>query len=60
MGKAGKPKIRVTASAGLFYVTIEYKADPCEMVGPFRTSADAQIEKKKQKKRCKRPLPVAG
>ena len=54
--KTDKPKINVTASLGLFYVAIQRAADPVELIGPFTTADDAETEKKRQKRLCKRTV----
>lgn len=52
--KPDKPKIRVSASLGLFYLAIENPTNKTRLVGPFKTADDAEIERKKQKKLLKK------
>lgn len=51
--KASKPLIQVTVSLGLFYVVIEAEGLENEIIGPFKTLDDAEIEKINQKKLLK-------
>ncbi|MGO4449096.1 hypothetical protein AB4Y96_09225 [Phyllobacterium sp. TAF24] len=48
--KTGKPLIHITTSLGLFYVAIEREGSETELVGPFKSLDDAEIEKINQKK----------
>ena len=45
-----KPTIHVTASLGLFYVKVEQNGEEIDLIGPFKTLADADDERAKQKK----------
>ncbi|MET3648048.1 hypothetical protein [Phyllobacterium ifriqiyense] len=48
--KTKKPSMYVTPSLGLFYLNIEYATDESEIIGPFRTLAEAEEERSRQTK----------
>ncbi|PRD49966.1 hypothetical protein C5750_24415 [Phyllobacterium myrsinacearum] len=48
--KAIKPLIHVTVSLGLFYVVVEAEGLENEIIGPFKSLDDAEIEKINQRK----------
>ncbi|CAN7712929.1 hypothetical protein LJR231_005982 [Phyllobacterium sp. LjRoot231] len=52
--KNKKPTTFVTASLGLFYLRIEHDGVEADVVGPFKTLAEAEEEQAKQKKLSKK------
>jgi hypothetical protein len=48
--KTKKPTIHVTTSLGLFYVKVEHNGEELDVIGPFKSLAEANNEQAKQKK----------
>lgn len=48
--KNKKPVMYVTPSLGLFYLNIEFSDQEVEMLGPYKTLAEAEDEKARQTK----------